>query len=378
MKYCCSLFLVLAWSQAASASWSSSSSTAAVAAFRRGSKRISSPWFSLPRGGARDDEDNEGQEATTTPTSPPLGSSLSSGGATYAAANAVDYYTTQLESVKSQVLANSAAAITELRNQIMDQGKVVVDFGSQADMICNQALEEFASLAPPAKKNGASQDTAAYYDRALQQLEAALDAPLQVLYMKQLSYLRETALQRYRTVMKTSSDSSGGGGGGGPSEYEAMLQVDANFVQQAEALRRSVPSAALTASGAGGDGWDYEGERSFLQVVMSNIAESGRKSIDVQINAANAQQTTMQFLQAQQQMIQQLQMQLYGQSSPWNVGVAYRIPDTNFNLQGSYQQGRANVQLSCVPDEYAAFLGPNGFTNGVGPGNLGVSLNLSI
>ena len=75
---------------------------------------------------------------------------------------------------------------------------------------------------------------------------------------------------------------------------------------------------------------------------------------------------------------QQLQMQLYGQTSPWNVGVAYRIPDTNFNLQGTYQQGRANVQLSCVPDEYAPFLGPNGFTNGVGPGNLGLSLNLSV
>ena len=53
----------------------------------------------------------------------------------------------------------------------------------------------------------------------------------------------------------------------------------------------------------------------------------------------------------QQQIIQQLQMQLYGQTSPWNVGVAYRIPDTNFNLQGSYQQGRTNLQLSCVPDE---------------------------
>ena len=58
--------------------------------------------------------------------------------------------------------------------------------------------------------------------------------------------------------------------------------------------------------------------------------------------------------------------------------MAYRIPDTNFNIQGSYQQGRTNVQLSCVPDEYAPFLGPNGFTNGVGPGNLGVSLNLSL
>jgi hypothetical protein len=100
--------------------------------------------------------------------------------------------------------------------------------------------------------------------------------------------------------------------------------------------------------------------------------------MEVQMKSAQQQQTAMSFLQSQQQMIQQLQMQLYGQSSPWNVGVAYRIPDTNFNLQGSYQQGRANVQLSCVPDEYAPMLGPNGFTNGVGPGNLGLSLNLSV
>jgi hypothetical protein len=111
---------------------------------------------------------------------------------------------------------------------------------------------------------------------------------------------------------------------------------------------------------------------------MSDVASASRRLVDVQVKGSAQQSTAMQFLQQQQQMIQQLQQQLYGQSSPWNVGVAYRIPDTNFNLQGSYQQGRANVQLSCVPDEYAPMLGPNGFTNGVGPGNLGLSLNLSI
>jgi len=71
-------------------------------------------------------------------------------------------------------------------------------------------------------------------------------------------------------------------------------------------------------------------------------------------------------------------LQLYGQSSPWNLGFAYRVPDTNLNLQGQYQQGKTNVQVSCVADEYASMLGPNGFTNGVGPGNLGLSLNLNM
>lgn len=264
-----------------------------------------------------------------------------------------DDYASQLEGVKSNVLASVFSSIEELRREIVEGGKVVPEFGAKAEVICNKALEDFAAGAPDA---GDDDFKASTYDRKMQELEAAVDAPLHVLYMKQLAYLRETALQRYRAALKTS----------GASDYEAMLQADAQFVREAEEASRE------------GSDWDYSSERSFLQAVMGNLAESSRKTMEVQMNNAQQQQTTMQFLQSQQQMIQQLQMQLYGQSSPWNVGVAYRIPDTNFNLQGSYQQGRANVQLSCVPDEYAPFLGPNGFTNGVGPGNLGLSLNLSV
>lgn len=219
-------------------------------------------------------------------------------------------------------------------------------FGAKADAICNKALQDFATTAT------AEDDSV--YDKKVEELEAALDAPLQVLYMRQLALLREKALSSFAS------------GAGGSTEYEAMLQADSQFSQDAEEATRE-----------GGD-WDYAAERSYLQSVMNQLAESGKKVTDVQLKSSQQQQTAMQFLQSQQQMIQQLQQQLYGQSSPWNVGVAYRIPDTNFNLQGSYQSGRANVQLSCVPDEYAPLLGPNGFTNGVGPGNLGLSLNLSI
>jgi hypothetical protein len=242
--------------------------------------------------------------------------------------------------------------IEDLRRQIVNEASIVSGFGSKADTICNKALEDFAKKAPDAGDASASSE----YDRKLEELEAALDAPLQVLYLRQLALLREQALQRYRTSAKTS----------GSSEYEAMLQADGMFTRESEEATRE------------GSDWDYTSERSYLQAVMNNIAESGKKAMDIQMKSAQTQQTAMQFLQQQQQMIQQLQQQLYGQTSPWNVGVAYRIPDTNFNLQGSYQQGRANVQLSCVPDEYAPFLGPNGFTNGVGPGNLGLSLNLSV
>jgi len=269
-------------------------------------------------------------------------------------------YASKLDGVKEDVLASTLPSIDELRTSIVNEATMVADFGSKADTIVNKALEEFASSAPEG-------DDSEVYEAKLEQIEAALDAPLQVLYLKQLALLREQALQKYRAASKVS--------GGGTSEYEAMLQADAFFVREAESSTRDeVSSDATDADG----GWDFSGERSALQTVMNRLAESGQKATEVQLKSAQQQQTAMQFLQSQQQMIQQLQMQLYGQSSPWNVGFAYRVPDTNFNLQGTYQQGRANVQVSCVPDEYAPFLGPNGFTNGVGPGNLGLSLNLSV
>lgn len=40
--------------------------------------------------------------------------------------------------------------------------------------------------------------------------------------------------------------------------------------------------------------------------------------------------------------------------------MAYRIPDSNINLSGSYQHGKGNIQISCVPDESLPLLGPNG------------------
>lgn len=249
-----------------------------------------------------------------------------------------------------------------MRRKIVDEGQIVEHFGAKADTICNQALEDFAQTAPPPPETPTGSDSltveAAAYERQLEELETALDAPLQVLYLRQLALLREQALQKYRTATAKAATAA--------ADYEAMLQADSQFARDAKDATRE------------GSDWDYAAERSYLQSVMNSIAESAKRTFEIQMKSSQQQQTAMQFLQGQQQMIQQLQMQLYGQTSPWNVGVAYRIPDTNFNLQGSYQQGRANLQLSCVPDEYAPMLGPNGFTNGVGPGNLGLSLNLSI
>jgi len=292
----------------------------------------------VPRGGSSPDDNGD----AATPLSVPSGR----GGAQ-------SDYVGRLEAVKSSVLQSAGSKIEELRRQVEEEGVVVQGFGSKCDTISVQALEEFSANAPD---TGDDAVAVSVYDRKLEEVEAAVDAPLQVLYLRQLTLLREEALQRFRAAVQTT----------GSSEYEAMLQADAKFARDAEDLTRD------------GSDWDYSSERNFLQTVMTSVAESGKKATDIQLKSAQTHQTAMQFLQSQQQMIQQLQMQLYGQTSPWNVGVAYRIPDTNFNIQGSYQSGKGSLSLSCVPDEYAPFLGPNGFTSGVGPGNLGLSLNLSI
>lgn len=68
----------------------------------------------------------------------------------------------------------------------------------------------------------------------------------------------------------------------------------------------------------------------------------------------------MQYLQVQAQQLQAVQQQVAGGPSPWSCAVAYRVPDTNFNINYNYQGGRSNLQVSCVPDESVPLLGPNG------------------
>lgn len=263
-------------------------------------------------------------------------------------------YSSMCDTVKCRIVERCCKDVEEMRRSI-DEGTPVASFGEKCTNLCDTAIAEFASKAPtPSEDNPSS---TADYEKVLEDLEQSIDMPMQVLFLKQLALLREDALRKYKSASGSASSSS---------DYEAMVAADEYFASEAEkSVRR-------------GSGWTYAAERTHLQSVMSDVAAGGKRLADVQLKAAQQQTLAMQYLQMQQQTIQQLQQQLYGQTSPWNVGFAYRIPDSNFNLQGSHQQGKTNFQFSCVPDEYAPMLGPNGFTNGVGPGNLGLSLNVSV
>ena len=193
-----------------------------------------------------------------------------------------------------------------------------------------------------------------------------MDAPLHVLYLKQLSLLREKALKNFKASLAVE----------GANEYDALAEVsyrhtlyltmtptvcndmivcvdvaekaDDFFRREAEESTRSSPD------------WDYSKEISNLKLALGEIASRGRKIADVKAQSAKQTQQAMQYLQMQQQQLQAIQQQVQGASSPWNIGAAYRIPDSTINLSCTYQQGRGNIQISCVPDESVPLLGPNG------------------
>ena len=47
-------------------------------------------------------------------------------------------YAAQLEAVKASVLDSAAQSIEDLRRQVVDEGKVIPDFGQVAETICNK------------------------------------------------------------------------------------------------------------------------------------------------------------------------------------------------------------------------------------------------
>lgn len=146
------------------------------------------------------------------------------------------------------------------------------------------------------------------------------------------------------------------------------FQCDALFVHESE---KSLPAHISD--------WSYKEERAKLRNLMRKIIIATKQVQTVQLRAAEQQSYSFQLLQQQQAQLHAIQQQQYGGASTnWNIGIAYRPPDSIFNISAGYQQGKANIQISMVPDEQASLLGATGFTAGVGPGNLGLSLNLNI
>eukprot|EP00188_Purpureofilum_apyrenoidigerum_P003940 Plantae.Rhodophyta-Purpureofilum_apyrenoidigerum.ctg4272.p1 GENE.Plantae.Rhodophyta-Purpureofilum_apyrenoidigerum.ctg4272~~Plantae.Rhodophyta-Purpureofilum_apyrenoidigerum.ctg4272.p1 ORF type:complete len:534 (-),score=133.55 Plantae.Rhodophyta-Purpureofilum_apyrenoidigerum.ctg4272:135-1736(-) len=243
----------------------------------------------------------------------------------------------------------SAQSSIDQFNQKLGDGETVANFGDSCRKTVDKALDVFHD------------ETAEYDDdpsvlRKKEELNTILDATLKALFIKQLQLLRDKAMANFKSG---TSDES-------PADF-VFFQVDNYFVREAEA------------SVMPGSDWSYQEEREFLKNMMQDLATQKRKLLEAQMMAAQESQQALRYLQMQEGRMHQLQQQHYGGVlGAWNIGAAYRPPDSNVNISVGYQQGRTSIQISMVPDEQAGLLGPNGFTAGVGPANLGLSFNINV
>ncbi len=250
----------------------------------------------------------------------------------------------------SKVLSETRNALEEL-SAGMENGEKLEGFGAKADEILVKALDSY------------DKGTEKFRDDAIQsrkrhELESIIDTTENAIFMKQIQIVRENALVQFKA--STSSDDV-------PSDF-AFFTAVSSFMREAEESKRPDSN------------WNSKRELQDLQNMMHEISAQRKKLLTSQVSAAQQQAHAMQYLQLQQSQMNAIQAQAYGGGGPgqWNVGAAYRPPDTNINASLSYQQGRTNIQISMVPDDSASLLGPNGFTSGVGPGNLGLSFNIGL
>ena len=252
--------------------------------------------------------------------------------------------------LQASVLADATSEVAALRKSVAG-GEAVPSFGAKADELIADALDKFESDAPKGDS-----ETAAIYGAKAEELRAAVETSLEPVFAQQICLLKDAAMEQFKKGLLGDGDGS-----------EALVAAEAAFVREATA---SVPSKT---------GWSYKLERQSLVGAMQAILSEQKKAQAAKLQTAQQMQTALSYLQMQSQQMQALQAQYSGgQGGKWNVGAAYRPPDTNINLSAAYQQGRCNLQVSMVPDEGANLLGPNGFTQGVGPANLGLSFNIHI
>jgi len=251
--------------------------------------------------------------------------------------------------VFSDVLRQSAVKMAELSRQV-DENNKIPNFGAKSAELINEALSTFDSQLEESKEWH-------IILKKRQELEAILDTSLHSIFLKQLSILRELAISHFKSASLNEDV---------PADF-AFFAADSFYVREAEESVRP------------GSSWNYSTERANVHNTIREFSNRRKQLINEKIQHAEQQANAFQYLQMQQAQMQAIQQQQYGGSpGSWNIGLAYRPPDSNLNISMGYQQGRTNIQISMVPDEQASLLGPNGFTSGVGPANLGLSLNLNI
>lgn len=251
--------------------------------------------------------------------------------------------------LRSSVVAWAMEKVFALR-KILECGEAVPSFGTSVDEIMTAALAKFNAEVP--------QDDAEVlelYQTKAEGIRQEILTSLEPAFVQQLVLLKDAALELFKKGMMDGDAT------------EAFISAEQAFMRHA---REAVPA---------GTGWDFELEHDSLVRLMKAILAEQKKANTAKLQSAQQMQTALTYLQMQQKQMEEIQGQaMRAQGSHWNFGAAWRPDDTNINLSAAYQGGRANLQVSMVPDESANMLGPNGFSGGVGPANLGLSFNIKF
>jgi len=227
--------------------------------------------------------------------------------------------------------AAAAEAETLKASTQIEEGKAVEALGSVLGGAYDRALAAFDAQAPA----GAAEDRA--------RLEEAIDASLELLFVKQLALVRAKLLKE---------------------DLGDVEKVVSTLDDAAEAARR--PRAT----------WESASESAAAAAVAREVRSRQAKVADVTIKAQKQQQAYLQVFQLYQAQIAQLK-QAVGES-PATLQMSYRVPDTDLALSASRSDDRTTLSLTCVPDDSAPLLGPQGFVRGITPLDLGLTLNLHI
>jgi len=232
----------------------------------------------------------------------------------------------------SDVLRHLNAEIGPMEQQV-DAGHIVPKFGQRAAAAIRQAGPE---------------------------LERAADGMLRVLFLRQLALLRQQLAAQFEKA-------------GTP--VEAVTQADELFVEQAADLVR--PSVEGLADWDVGKGYDQERDalRAALQGAFGRDAALARG----RAQAAATQQSTTEVISKLQSQMETLQTKVANlrAGSPWFLSSSYRIPGTPVQLIGRWQQNRGSLEFSLSPDKDPAN-SEAGFVSGVGPANLGLTVNVGV
>jgi len=253
--------------------------------------------------------------------------------------------------------------IIRAMHEEQEEGNVIIDLGKKID----KEFETLTEIITVINRQNRKDSIPSNLDVEVSEENYTVEAPLIIefakfgfwqIFAKNLKRISMACIKKFQKDIEE-------------EEIQAeffSFQCDSLFVHEAEKCLPTYPS-----------NWSYKEERAELRDLMVKKIIMLKQVQTVKLRAAESQSYSFQLLQQQQAQLHAIQQQQYGGvSTNWNIGIAYRPPDSIFNISAGYQQGKANIQISMVPDEQASLLGATGFTAGVGPGNLGLSLNLNI